>query len=330
MITRPNLHRFHLATKTTCHKPKRVSLQESTGFWQAPNPYEVPVEQVDTSLTKKKKKKKATRNRQKKTIQSDDAPRQTSWTTEEEMALCKGWLAISENSKHGNSRKQGGFWCEVLSYMESKTQQYGHRTYDMMVGKWKKVRPSVVWFCGIYNNIMRMGPESEAGDAYYVQRAMLHYEIDTGLPFKLRHCSKWHKSTGSSSFNTESGEASINLNTNVDNNDEDGVQEIQRPEGMDKAKAAARKNKGSKSSASSSVNEDALARLIVTEMGAQEKEERLAFLDIKMREVECRERELEQQDMRFYIQPYDHLVEDQQKAMDEITAKIKATYNLQY
>ncbi|GJW22805.1 hypothetical protein Tco_0033427 [Tanacetum coccineum] len=68
--------------------------------------------------------------------------------------------------------------------------------------------------------------------------------------------SKRHKLTGSSSFNTESGEASINLNTNVDDNDEDEVQEIQRPEGRDKARAAARKNKGSKSSASSSVNEE--------------------------------------------------------------------------
>nr|GEW47212.1 hypothetical protein [Tanacetum cinerariifolium]GEW52604.1 hypothetical protein [Tanacetum cinerariifolium] len=225
------------------------SLQENTGFWQAPNPYEIPVEQVTTSPTKKKKK--ATRNRKKKTIQSDDAPRQTPWTTEEEIALCKGWLAVFENSKHGNSRKQCGFWCEVLSYMESKTQKYGRRTYDMVLGKWKTVRPSVVRFCGIYNNIMHMGPESGAGDADYVQREMIHYEIDTGLPFKLRHRweilkdnLKWqeiaipnfntgsegrserHKSTGSSSFNTESGEASINLNTNVDDNNEDEVQEI--------------------------------------------------------------------------------------------------------
>ncbi|GJR38310.1 putative reverse transcriptase domain-containing protein [Tanacetum coccineum] len=288
-------------------------------------------------------------------IQSDDAPRQTPWTTEEEIALCKGWLAVSESSKHGNSRKQGGLWCEVLSYMERKTQQYGRQMYDMVLGKWKMVPPSMVRFYGIYNNIMRMGPESGAGDAYYVQRAMIHYEIYTGLPFKLCHCweilkdhpkwqeiaipnfntgseggSKRHKSTGSSSFNTMSKEASINLNTNIDNNNEDEVQEIQRPKGRDKARAAARKNKGSKSSASSCVNKDALARLMVIEMGAQKKEERLAFLKIKRREVECRERELEQQDMRFYLQPYDHLVRDQQKAMDEIRAKIKAKYNLPY
>ncbi|GJU06343.1 hypothetical protein Tco_1122773 [Tanacetum coccineum] len=36
-------------------------------------------------------------------IQSDDAPQQIAWTTEEEIALAKGWVAISENSKYGNA-----------------------------------------------------------------------------------------------------------------------------------------------------------------------------------------------------------------------------------
>ncbi|GKB31739.1 gamma-glutamyltranspeptidase 1 [Tanacetum coccineum] len=177
-----------------------------------------------------------------------------------------------------------------------------------------------------------IGQESGVGDTDYVQREMIHYEIETGLPFKLRHCweilidhpkwqeiaipnfntgseggSKRHKSSGSSSFSTESGKASINLNTTVGDNDEDEVQEIRRSEGKDKARGAERKNKGSKSAGSSNVNEDVLAR-----------------------EVECRERELEQQDMRFYLHPYDHLTGDQRKAMDKIKAKIKAKYNLQY
>nr|GEV14049.1 UBN2 domain-containing protein [Tanacetum cinerariifolium] len=95
-------------------------------------------------------------------------------------------------------------------------------------------------------------------------------------------------------------------------------EEIQRPEGRDKTRGAW-KNKGSKASGSSSVNRDALARLMVAEMTAQEKEERLAFLKIEIREVECHEREIEQQDMRFYLQPYDHLTGDQRNAMDEIS-----------
>ncbi|GJX80335.1 hypothetical protein Tco_0328484 [Tanacetum coccineum] len=129
--------------------------------------------------------------------------------------------------------------------------------------------------------MMRMGPESGAGDAYYVQRAMIHYEIDTGFPFKLHHCweilkdhLKWQEI------------AIPNFNTGSEG---DEVQKIRRPEGRDKARAVGRKNKGSKSSASSSVNKDALARLMVTDMTAQEKEERKAFLEIKRREVKCSE-----------------------------------------
>ncbi|GKD59314.1 hypothetical protein Tco_1296823 [Tanacetum coccineum] len=173
------------------------SLQKNTGYWQEPNPHEYPVEQVATSPTKMKK---PTRNRQKRTIQSDDAPRQTAWTTEEEIALAKGWVAVSENSKHGNARKQDGFWCE-------------------------------------------------------------------------------------------SGDASINLNTNAGDNNEDEVHEIRRPGGRDKARAAG-KNKGLKASGSSTMNDNAFARLMVTKMTTQEKEECLAFIEIKKREVECREREV--------------------------------------
>nr|GEY13330.1 hypothetical protein [Tanacetum cinerariifolium] len=176
-------------------------------YWQAPNTYEAAGEQVATSPTKK-----ATRNRQKRMIENDDAPRQTPWTTEEEVALAKGRLVVSKNSKDGNAKKKQGF-C----------------------------------------NVMRMAHESGAEDEDYIQTAMIHYEVETEIPFKLLHCwevlkdrpkwqeialpksstgsggSKRHKSAGSSSFNTESGEASINLNTNVGDNDEDEVQEIRRP-----------------------------------------------------------------------------------------------------
>ncbi|GJY75140.1 hypothetical protein Tco_0480256 [Tanacetum coccineum] len=78
--------------------------QDNTGYWQPPNPYEASDEQVATSPTKKKK---ATRNRQKRMVQSDDAPRQTPWTMHEEITLCKGLLAVSENSKQGNSPFKG-------------------------------------------------------------------------------------------------------------------------------------------------------------------------------------------------------------------------------
>ncbi|GKA26963.1 glutathione S-transferase T3-like protein [Tanacetum coccineum] len=298
---------------------------ENIAYWQEPNPYKATGEQVATSPTKKKK---ATRNRQNRLTQTDDAPRQIAWTTKEEIALAKGWKAVSENSERGNARKKDGFWVEVMEYMESKTKMEGCRTYDMVLGKWKSVRSAVVRFCGVYNNVMRMAQESGAGDEDYVQKAMIHYQAETRLPFKFRHCwdvlkdspkfaditfpnlsqgsqgsNKRHKSSGSSSFNTESGDASINLNNTVAGDDEvvvdddDEVQEFRRPVGRDKARAAG-KNKGSKASASSTMNDDALLA--------------------------------QQEDMKLYLQPYNYLTEEKRLAWEEIRAKIKAKYNLQF
>nr|GFB55934.1 hypothetical protein [Tanacetum cinerariifolium] len=173
------------------------SLQENIGYWQEPNTYEAVGEQVATSLTKKKK---ATHNRQKRLIQTDDAPWQNAWTTEEEITLAKSWRAVSENSQHGNARKKDGFWCKVLAYIESKTKQEGRQTYDM---GWK---------------------------------------IEDGAP-GCEGSSKRHKSSGSSSFNTESEDVSINQNTIVA--DEDEVQEIRRP-GAGTKRELLRKIKGPK------------------------------------------------------------------------------------
>ncbi|GKD08226.1 hypothetical protein Tco_1187911 [Tanacetum coccineum] len=109
------------------------TFQENTDYWQEPNPHVSPVEQVATSPPKKKKPARA---RQKRIIQSDDAPRQIAWTIEEEIALAKGWVAISKNNKHGNARKEDDFWCET-------------------------VRPAVIRFCEVYSNVMRMAHEME-------------------------------------------------------------------------------------------------------------------------------------------------------------------------
>ncbi|GJX29827.1 RNA-directed DNA polymerase, eukaryota [Tanacetum coccineum] len=204
-----------------------------------------------------------------------------------------------------------------LCWLKRAKKQEGRRTYDMVVRKWKTVRPTMVRFYRVYGNVMRMAQESGAEDEDYVQRAMIHYQDEIGVPFKFCHCwdvlkdspkfqeiafpnfnqgsegsSKRHKSSGSSLFNTESGDTSINLNTTVADEDE---------------------------------------------MTSTEVQQRDTFMELKRREVECREREIaateyrpQQEDIKLYLQPYDHLTGDQRLAMDEIRAKIKAKYNLQY
>ncbi|GJZ33907.1 hypothetical protein Tco_0579343 [Tanacetum coccineum] len=103
----------------------------------------------------------------------------------------------------------------------------------------------------------------------------------------------------SSLFNRESGDASINLNVDTGDDDEDDVHELPRPIGRDKDKGLKKKGVGS-SGSSSSMNDEALARLMVSELATQtesamamKKEECAAFLEIKRKDVTCREWKLE-------------------------------------
>nr|GEU72523.1 hypothetical protein [Tanacetum cinerariifolium] len=214
------------------------SFQDNTGYWQEPNPHESPVEQVTTLPTKKK----ATRNRQNRLTQTGDAPRQTAWTTKEEIALDKGWHFVSENSEHGNARKKDSFGLRLWITYRAKQ-------------KWKVVGRTIWWW--------------ENRSLKFQEMAFSNFNQGS------EGSSKRHKSSGSSLFNTESGDASINLNNTVAGDDE--VQEIRRPGGRDKARVAA-KNKRSKALRSSTMNDDALARLVVNEMTAAEVEQRKAFI----------------------------------------------------
>nr|GEV86302.1 hypothetical protein [Tanacetum cinerariifolium] len=132
-------------------------------------------------------KSKPTRGRKKKTAQNEDASRSTAWTNEEEIKLCKCWVHVFENSSVGNARRESGFWTEDLRYLENKTKAYGRRTYDMMNGKWKTVRPNVAQFCGVYANVMRRAQTNGAGDEDYYAMALLDYKAEHGMTFTLRH-----------------------------------------------------------------------------------------------------------------------------------------------
>nr|GEU60569.1 hypothetical protein [Tanacetum cinerariifolium] len=122
-------------------------------------------------------------------------------------------------------------------YFESKKKALDRRTYDMINGKWKTMRPNVARFCGTYANVMHMVQESRAADEDYYNRALLNYEAEQGMHFTLCHCwevlkgsPKWMETEVpkflSSSFNTESEDANINLNVDVGNDEEDAVHEV--------------------------------------------------------------------------------------------------------
>ncbi|GJR25555.1 hypothetical protein Tco_1101787 [Tanacetum coccineum] len=209
---------------------------QHTSFFQKIARKDSPVE---VAVLPPKSKSKPTRRRQKRTIQNENAPWQIAWTNEEGIALCESWVHVSESSKLGNTRKDVGFQTKVIEYMENKPKQYGRRMYDMVNGKWKT----------------RM--ESGAGDEDYYNMTLLHYEAQTRVPFKLRHC--WEVLKGSPQW----------MNSKV-------------PKFLTKSREGTKQK--------------VLRRRKGRDHWDRQNEERKAFLKIKRKEVECRERELANQE----------------------------------
>nr|GEW89622.1 hypothetical protein [Tanacetum cinerariifolium]GEZ94749.1 hypothetical protein [Tanacetum cinerariifolium] len=88
----------------------------------------------------------------------------------------------------GVGRKECGFWTGLLRCMESKTKAPARRTYDMVNGNRKTVRPNVARFCGVHANVTREVQASGAGEEYYFAMALLDYEAKHGVPLTLHHC----------------------------------------------------------------------------------------------------------------------------------------------
>ncbi|GJR16068.1 hypothetical protein Tco_0798720 [Tanacetum coccineum] len=97
------------------------------------------------------------------------------------------------------------------------------------------VRTKAAQFCGVYDNTTQMSI-SGAGDGDYTQLAITEYQVKYGVPFTL---------------------------VGDDEDEEEDVQEVQRPMGRDISK---KKGEASMKSSTSS-NEDASARLMVNEYG---------------------------------------------------------------
>ncbi|GJU69016.1 reverse transcriptase domain-containing protein [Tanacetum coccineum] len=121
-----------------------------------------------------------------KEVEEIEVPDSKKKPLEEETALCKGWLRTSEYSVVGNARKEMGFWVEVLKHMHATCPITKRRTYDMVNVKWKTVRPKVASFCGVYANTIRTYT-SGAGGANYLQRALTDYQVQYIVPFTLLH-----------------------------------------------------------------------------------------------------------------------------------------------
>ncbi|GKC54111.1 hypothetical protein Tco_1076856, partial [Tanacetum coccineum] len=96
-----------------------------------------PVEEVEPVKPKRKytRRSKPTKKNDKEFVEL--------WTIEEEITLCKAWVAKSEDSVEGNDKKTTGFWTEVADHFHGEMGE-DKRSYDSVNCIWKnRIRPKV-------------------------------------------------------------------------------------------------------------------------------------------------------------------------------------------
>ncbi|GKB02998.1 hypothetical protein Tco_0831087 [Tanacetum coccineum] len=126
-----------------------------------------PVEEVEPVQPKQKytRRSKPTKKNDKEFVEP--------WTIEEEIALCKAFVAKSEDIVQGNGKKAAGFRREVVERFHEEIGE-DKRSYDSVNCKWKKrIRPKVSQFCEIYNSV-RDRHQSGSCDNTVYQEAECH------------------------------------------------------------------------------------------------------------------------------------------------------------
>ncbi|GKA94256.1 hypothetical protein Tco_0816294 [Tanacetum coccineum] len=146
-------------------------------------------------------------------------------TTDEEVALCKAWCHVSENSVRGNAMKNRGFWGEVIETVEKKG-------YDAITNKWKnRVPPRIDTFCVIIDNVERRN-ESGSCDLTVYKKSVSG--IRSAVLASLCIGAKKYKIFETTLESTQGG---FNLNDDV-NGCEEEIRE-ERPIGRNRAKKKA-------------------------------------------------------------------------------------------
>ncbi|KAL8246441.1 hypothetical protein R6Q59_007657 [Mikania micrantha] len=96
------------------------------------------------------------------------------WTDEEEVALARSWLAISENPDVGNAQKRDGFYIKVTDHFHQLMKD-NSRTVDQIYSKWNDLNSAVKKWNGFYQHAS-MNRKSGEGDEHVLKKAMKNYK----------------------------------------------------------------------------------------------------------------------------------------------------------
>ncbi|XP_022015367.1 glutathione S-transferase T3-like [Helianthus annuus] len=303
---------------------------------------EVPDTQPETQKGKGKakrahKKKVETNTRTKKNVQT--------WEPEEEYALTRAFIDVSEDPVIANNQSKTVFWNRIRElFFELMGRGEEYRLPDSISGKWSDINKKCTNFQTVYQRLYS-GWKSGSSDEDITQEALVEYTNANGhFPYMkcwqiLRHSPKWAVVTTPSgrSGNTrpskrsktnESGEPETptsdarNIGLNEDIPDDEPVEELPRPPGR---KSRAKKPESSSMSMGTNMSHafsEINKRLQdIHELGNKRLEENEKVTEI------MRDRQWAH-DFDFYSKPHDHLTGKALKMALAQKERIEKKYNL--
>ncbi|KAL8225173.1 hypothetical protein R6Q57_017730 [Mikania cordata] len=110
------------------------------------------------------------------------------WSDEEEVALAKSWLTVSENPEVGNAQKRDGFYRKVTDHFHELMKDTA-RTVDQIYSKWGDLNAAMKKWNGFYQQAS-MSRKSGEADNDVLKKALKDYKKvvkSKGFP----HMSAW-------------------------------------------------------------------------------------------------------------------------------------------
>ncbi|KAL8231761.1 hypothetical protein R6Q57_001539 [Mikania cordata] len=96
------------------------------------------------------------------------------WSDEEEVALAKSWLTVSENHEVGNAQKRDGFYRKITDHFHELMKDTS-RTVDQIYSKWGDLNAAMKKWNGFYQQAS-MSRKSGEADNDVLKKALKDYK----------------------------------------------------------------------------------------------------------------------------------------------------------
>ncbi|CAL9003886.1 unnamed protein product, partial [Prunus brigantina] len=183
---------------------------------------------------------------------STKSQRCVNWRPEEDDALCKGWVSVSEDGAIDTNQASNTFWkCIYQKFLENDPSISGpkRRTYQVIASRFKTINQQCsLWKAGLTKANMNPQSGSNLHDMDMCAKMIfLNDNKPPNRPFKLYHaweilkdCPKWNNINEPPTQHSSGASASM---VNLDNDADDIIMPSPRLERQDKQKAAQTKTK---------------------------------------------------------------------------------------